>query len=125
MEEKEKLLIRSYDEELTAEEHQKLAAALSSSEQLRKEKETLDKIRHDFSTWSPDFQPGFTEKVMMRMAGENPFVFRSVFRAVALSGVAAIILVLLSVYFMDGSLNLDSLLGIHGYAPDLGMLSMF
>jgi hypothetical protein len=125
MEEKEKLLIRSYDENLTVEEHQRLAAALSLSGQLRKEKETLDKIRHDFSVWSPDFQPGFTEKIMMRIAGENLFVFRSVFRMIALSGMAAIILVLLSVYFMDGSLNLDSLLGINGYAPDLGMLSMF
>jgi len=125
MEEKKNLLIRSYDGHLTSEESEILTKALSESASLRKEKETFDRIRNDLSAWSPDFQPGFTEKVMMRIAGENPFVFRSVFRMVVLSGVAAILLILLSVYFSDGSLNMDSLLGIHGYAPDLGLLSMF
>ncbi len=124
MENTKEILLRSYDDTLTNEQQQQLARALDTSPELQQEKEELDRLRHEMASWQPDFHPGFTELVMQRIAGET-FAFRSVFRAVALSGVAAIVLVLLSVYFMDGSLNIDSLLGINGYAPDLGMLSMF
>ncbi len=119
------LLLRSYDDTLTEAEKRQLQEALSSSGELQREKETLDRLRRTFSAYRPDFSPSFYDRVMARISGEGTTVFLSVFRAIALSGVAAIVLVLLAVYFMDGSLNIDSLLGINGYAPDLGMLSMF
>ena len=125
MENEKTLLLRSYDDRLTAEEKHRLDDALKASAELRREKEELDRLRQEIGDWEAGFAPGFADRVMLRLAEEVPFVFQSVFRAVALSGVAAIMLVLLTVYFMDGSLNIDSLLGINGYAPDLGMLSMF
>ncbi len=125
MEDEKKLLLRSYDDVLTDAENKRLREALVSSASLQREKEELDRLRHRLSDYRPDFSASFYEKVMARFPEERVSVFLSVFRAVALSGVAAIVLVLLAVYFMDGSLNIDTLLGINGYAPDLGMLSMF
>ena len=125
MENEKNLLLKSYDGRLTAEEKRRLDEALKTSAELRREKKELDRLRQEMGAWEPGFAPGFADRVMRRLTEETPLVFQSVFRAVALSGVAAIILVLLTVYFMDGSLNIDTLLGIKGYAPDLGMLSMF
>ncbi len=125
MENEKNLLLRSYDDRLTAEEKHRLDDALKVSVELQQEKAALDRLRQEIGNWEPGFAPGFANRVMRHLTGEESLVFQSVFRAVALSGMAAILLVLLTVYFMDGSLNLDSLLGINGYAPDLGMLSMF
>ena len=125
MEDVKKLLLRSYDATLSEEENRELKAALLHSEALRVEKEELDNMRTKLSDFEMDFTQDFTERLMQRIAGEKGFTFLSVFRAVAFSGVAAIILVLITVYFVDGSLNIDSLLGINGYAPDLGLLTIF
>lgn len=125
MEDVKQLLLRSYDMPLNKEEKRYLHDELTQSEVLKEEKKKLDKMRTKIAAFETDFSTGFTEKLMQRIAGESGFTFLTVFRTVALSGVAAIILVLLTVYFVDGSLNLDSLLGLNGYAPDLGLLSIF
>ncbi len=119
------LLLRSYDMPLNEKEKRQLQDELTQSEALRKEKERLDNMRTKIAAFDADFSIGFTERLVKYIAGESGFAFLAVFRTIALSGVAAIILVLITVYFMDGSLNLDSLLGINGYAPDLGLLSIF
>ena len=125
MEDVKQLLLRSYNEPLSEAENFRLEQSLAESEALRKEKDDMDNVRIKIAAFETDFSAGFTERLMQRIAGETGTAFQSVFRTIALSGVAAIILVLLSVYFVDGSLNLDSLLGINGYAPDLGLLSFF
>ncbi len=125
MEDVKQLLLRSYDMPLNEKEKRQLQDGLVQSEVLRKEKENLDNVRSKIAAFDTDFSAGFTKRLMQHIAGENGFAFLAVFRAFALSGAAAIILVLLMVYFMDGSLNLNSLLGINGYAPYLGMLSIF
>jgi hypothetical protein len=125
MEDMKQLLLRSYDAPLNELESQRLKTALEASDTLRLEKEKLDNMRTKIAEFNTDFSAGFTEQLMQRINGESGFAFLAVFRAVALSGVAAIILVLITVYFMDGSLNLDSLLGINSYAPDLGLLTIF
>ena len=125
MENVKELLLRSYDEPLNEEESQRLKQELAQSDVLQKDKDDLDNMRTEIAAFEADFSAGFTERLMQRITGENGFAFLAVFRAVALSGVAAIILVLLTVYFMDGNLNLDNLLGINGYAPVLGLLSIF
>ncbi len=125
MEDVKQLLLRSYDMPLNEKEKQQLQDGLAQSEVLRKEKENLDNVRTKIAAFEADFSTGFTERLMQYIAGESGFAFLAVFRAFALSGAAAIILVLLMVYFMDGSLHLDSLLGINDYAPYLGMLSIF
>jgi len=125
MESGRQLLLRSYDMPLNREAEQRLQEELSQSEALKEEKVKLDKLRTKVADFDADFSSGFTERLMHRIAGESGLAFLTVFRTVALSGVAAIILVLLTVYFVDGSLNLDSLLGLNGYTPDLGLLTIF
>lgn len=125
MKDVKQLLIHSYDAPLNEEEKRQLQDGLAHSEELIKEKENMDNLRTKIAAFEADFSTGFTEKLMQRVAGERSFAFLAVFRTIALSGVAAIILVLLTVYLVDGSLNLDSLLGINSYAPALGLLSIF
>jgi hypothetical protein len=122
----QELLVRSYDAPLTGEEQQRLQEALAHSADLQQEKNAWDQLRKNLADYHPDFSPGFTDNLMNRLTVEMVPAFHTVFRFVMLSGAAAILLVLLSVYFKDGSLNLDSLMGIKDYAPDMGeWISLF
>lgn len=78
------------------------------------------------SRFQPDFSPEFEQRLMQKLATvelETLPDMIPVFRIFALSGVAAIGLLMIGLYFSNGSLNLDSLLGISGYTPDMGLLS--
>ncbi len=68
-----------------------------------------------------DFSEGFTEKVIDKIysaryvvARETEFVrnLTFVFYRIALTGIAAIILLLISIFLMQGSLSFDSFLGL-------------
>jgi len=68
-----------------------------------------------------DFGPGFTDKVLGRLASTGMKINREVeffkymnltFYRVALTGVAAIVILLISIFFMEGSLSLNSFIGI-------------
>ena len=70
---------------------------------------------------SYDFQPGFTRRVLDRIFSAEVIISRQMefsrylnlaFSRIALTGVAAIMLLLLSIYFMEGSFSLNSLLGL-------------
>jgi len=124
-----KLLYRSFDETLTEREQQHLAEGLEKFPHLQEEKESVASLRNRLSEKRESFSAQFEDKLMDRIRAQaapiNIFSIKPVFRTVALSGVAAIIVVLISVYFIDGSLSLDSILGINGYSPDMGMLAFF
>ncbi len=78
------------------------------------------------SRFQPEFSQGFEENLMKRLAStevDKTADIIPIFRIFALSGVAAIGLLMIGLYFSNGSLNLDSLLGIGGYTPDMGLLS--
>ena len=68
-----------------------------------------------------DFSEGFTDKVMDKIFGAGMAVNRelefvrnlnSAFYRVAFTGVAAIVILLISIFFVEGSISLNSLLGI-------------
>jgi hypothetical protein len=68
-----------------------------------------------------DFSPGFKSKVLERITAAGTTVSREIdflrnlnfaFRSIAISGVAAIILLLISIFFMEGSLSVNSFLGL-------------
>jgi len=83
-------------------------------------------LKQKFSTFHPEFSPGFEQKVMQKLAVDRGTLVLDiipVFRVFALSGIAAIGLLMIGLYFSNGSLDLDSLLGISGYTPDMGLLS--
>ncbi|MBE0651533.1 MAG: hypothetical protein IH595_11930 [Bacteroidales bacterium] len=122
-----KILYRSFEEPLGSSENGLLEAGLNASEELRKEKRDILKLRENLSAVKADFSFGFEQKVMNAIRQENnpvaTFEILPVFRTVAFSGLAAILIVLVGVYFTDGSLNIDSIMGISKYAPDLGLLA--
>ena len=124
-----KLLYRSFEEQLGKEDRQLLNAGLDSFDQLRKEQKEMLELREKLSTVKSDFSGDFEKRVMNAIRKEENlsgnFEILPVFRAVAFSGIAAIFIVLIGVYFADGSLNFDSIMGISRYAPDLGVLAFF
>ena len=70
---------------------------------------------------SYDFSSGFAGKVLSRLANASHTVgseidfVRSlsyVFYRIAITGVAAIIILMISIYLMEGSFSLDSILGV-------------
>ena len=64
------ILYRSFDGELTADEQRELRDALAASEELRREKSQIEKMRQMVSASRQDaFRPFFTERVMRRVAG--------------------------------------------------------
>ncbi len=70
---------------------------------------------------SYDFKPGFREKVLNRLLSgeqeaiiENDFLknLNLAFYRIAFTGVAAIILLMISIFYMEGSLSLNTFLGM-------------
>ena len=122
-----KLLVRSLDEELSSSEKEKLEVCLSESSELRDEKRELLKMRNIISSTRYSFDAGFHAKVMERIAEEkeplilrpefNRFLF-TVFKRVALTGVAAIIILFLSIYLSDDSFSFHSITGGDTYSDD-------
>ncbi|MFK5854561.1 MAG: hypothetical protein QM503_00430 [Bacteroidota bacterium] len=76
------------------------------------------------SNYDSTFSDGFTNRVMDRIEmdknkeSNNEFEFYSVFRWVALSGIAAIVVLLFSVYITQGSFSADAIYGLVYYTPD-------
>jgi hypothetical protein len=70
---------------------------------------------------SYDFNPDFTDKVLDKLFNTTSKISREVefvrymnfaFYRIALTGVAAIVVLLISMFFMEGSLSLNSFLGL-------------
>ncbi|NOX85421.1 MAG: hypothetical protein GXO86_05585 [Chlorobi bacterium] len=123
------ILLKSFDAELTPQERKLLDEALQNSEELRKEKRELEQMRGMFAGQEASFDTGFADRVMEHLEAEtvNPpktVEMYSVFKRVAFVGIAAIIALLITIYYIDGTLTLDAVLGISGYSPDGAELSV-
>ena len=121
------LLLRSFDEDLKPGEKEKLEIALADSGELREEKRKIEEMRKIISSHQYSFSPGFQEKVMTKVYEEKePLILRpefnrslfTVFKRVALTGVAAIIILFLSIYLTDDSFKFNSLTGGDPYSDD-------
>jgi len=129
MENTKEILLKSFDTELTPEEQKLLDNALQRSEELRKEKQEIEQMRNLLSGQEASFKSGFEDRVMDRLeteptASPKTIEMVNIFRRVAITGMAAIIALLITIYFVDGTLNLDSLFGLTNYSPDGAELSM-
>lgn len=80
--------------------------------------ESFSKLQEEVSF---DFSRGFTGKVLDNVFSADRFVARQVefsrymnlaFSRIALTGVAAIVLLLISIFLMEGNLSFNSILGI-------------
>lgn len=121
------LLLRSFDEELNSSDTEKLELSLSGSAELREEKRKLLEMRRIVSSKQYSFSSGFQEKVMTKVYEEKePLILRpefnrslfTVFKRVALTGVAAIVILFLSIYLSDDSFTFNSLTGGEPYSDD-------
>lgn len=121
------LLMRSLDGDLDDTDRTMLEKALSESEELRKEKNKLIRLRELVGSGDYQFKHGFTDRVMNRLTRSKngksiEFNFardlNRIFMRVAITGVAAIVLLLLSIYLTTGSVSLDSLSGAENYSED-------
>jgi hypothetical protein len=80
-----------------------------------------DELLGLLSTYNGTFADGFTNRVMDSVDEENStassddMAFYKIYRWVALSGVAAIIVLLFSVYLTEGSFTTDAFFGLVNY----------
>jgi len=96
---------------------------------IRQEKRELEQMRKMLGNQESAFDSGFADRVMERLETETAtppktIEMYTIFKRVALAGIAAIIVLLLTIYYIDGSLTLDAILGISGYSPDGAELSV-
>ncbi len=121
------LLIRSMNEQLPAEEDKQLQQALKGSSELREEKIKLNKVGKLLSSRNYSFSDGFHNRVMQAVSDEKKgkvisidFTrsFTSMFNRIAVAGVAAILLLVISLYISHGSLNVNTLTGIDPISED-------
>lgn len=72
-------------------------------------------IKNALDDFNPSFKPGFESRVMEGLVKARDITYTSLFsrafKRIALSGAAAIIILLISIYISDGSLSADTLLG--------------
>lgn len=86
--------------------------------------ENIDGLIDAMTGYSPSFDEGFSERVIQKIEFEKNNskdtypVFISMFRWIALSGVAAIIILLITVYTTTGSMDTDAIFGVFNYYPD-------
>jgi hypothetical protein len=78
-----------------------------------------------------DFSPGFTASVMQKLAGQVPGLYyesillsmNSLFMRVVVTGIAAVILLAVSVFMSGGDFSFETLLGL-GNTTEEGMISL-
>ena len=115
-----KLLIKSLDKDFSGKEKNQLDAALKGSVSLQEEKRKLEKIQSLLKEQDYSFKPSFVDRVMNKVSlqkgrkiifPEFTNGFSLVFKRVVISGAAAILILLMSIYFTRGSFSFDSLIG--------------
>jgi len=128
MEDLKKLLQRSYDDDLSASERKRLENGLANSEELRAERAEIESVRKVFGDFDPHFDADFSDRILQRIADHKADIspsFYAIVRGITISGVAAIVALLISIYFVDGSLNVDAIYGVSEYAPDEAAIAFF
>ncbi len=118
------LLYESFDRRLSADEQKLLDDALKNSEELRNEKAEVEKLRNMLGSFTPEFTADFTDRVINKIESETSG-FINIFRYLVMTGIAAIILLLVTIYFTDGSISYETLSGLSDYSPETELLSMF
>ncbi|MCK4630206.1 MAG: hypothetical protein KAT40_02115 [Bacteroidales bacterium] len=121
------LLIRSMNDQLTADEDKQLQQALKESSELREEKIKLNKVGKLLSSRNYSFSDGFRNRVMQAVSDEKKGkvisidftrTFTSMFNRIAVAGVAAIVLLVISLYISHGSLNVNTFTGVDPISQD-------
>ncbi len=115
----QELLLRSFEQELSAEEQGRLDAALAGSEELRREQQQLKKVRHLLGSLQAAPNSGFVDSVMEEL---NTSPVEATLLSILPRAVAACLIVLLltliGIYIAEGSLSADAIIGVNNLAPE-------
>lgn len=130
MDEIKEILRKSFDTELSIEEQELLENTMQTSEELQNEKASLLKMRSLFAKTSFSFSDSFMDDVVEKSGIESNeqqhlIQFFQIFKRIAITGAAAIIALLISIYVIDGTLSSESLFGISEYSPEIAEFSFF
>ncbi|MBT3173452.1 MAG: hypothetical protein HN336_01295 [Lentimicrobiaceae bacterium] len=86
----------------------------------------LDAITEELSKYNATFNDGFSshviEKIQDRKSNGSVDIMK-ITQWVTLSGIASVSLLLLMIYFTEGSLNMDAVVGLINYSPDEPLLT--
>ena len=113
------LLLRSFDQELSAGEKARLDAALAGSEELRLEKQRLEKVRYLLGSLQAGPPGGFVDGVMARLkASTAEATLLSLLPRAAAACLIILLLALAGIYLAEGSLSTDAIIGVANLAPE-------
>ncbi|MFP4470772.1 MAG: hypothetical protein ACLFPE_08815 [Bacteroidales bacterium] len=116
------LLDRFANGELDAAEAKRLEEAMAADPELRKEARRQVELQKLMNSRHHSFGYFFAEKTMARIELQKPAgINRSIdyaFRRIALPGLAAALIILLVTLFSNGSMSLDSLMGVEPLQPE-------
>ncbi|OWY17188.1 hypothetical protein C7N43_28940 [Sphingobacteriales bacterium UPWRP_1] len=121
------LLLRSLDEQLPPNEAQQLQTALEENEELCAQQQQLLQMRALLAGQQYHFASGFEDRLMetinqLQTKGGREVDFGTAlsiaFRRIALSGVAAILVLLFVTYLNHHSLSLNAITGIENLNPE-------
>ena len=115
----EELLLRSFEQKLSAEERGRLDAALAGSEALRREQQQLEKVRHLLGSLQAAPKTGFVDGVMKEI-NTSPVeaTLLSILPRAAAACLIVLLLTLIGIYMAEGSLSTDAIIGVNNLAPE-------
>lgn len=116
------LLLHSLDHELTEAEQLELGAALEASAELRAEQKALLEMRAALTNFSVEADPAFVDDLMQQLPSEKTVYIsgsiRKLFPKVAAACVLVLLLSVLSIYFTEGNLSVEAIVGIQDLSPE-------
>ncbi|HKK78045.1 MAG TPA: hypothetical protein VJ933_00395 [Phaeodactylibacter sp.] len=110
------LLYRAQDNPLSPVEERELALALEQSPGLRAERDKLLRLRDAFGQIEPPPEPDFTAQVMAGLQAR--VVPLRWLRRVAAACLLLLAAAFLTLYFSEGSLSTDTLIGVQELQPE-------
>lgn len=118
-----KTLLRHLLDELPAARRRALHAKLADDPQLQQKMADWQAVIAELSGYQPDFPSGFEQRVLQRLALQSRLIiqerlaWRTMLRF-SISAAAAVIVLIVWVYFQEHSLSVEHLLGLAGLKTD-------
>ena len=112
------LLIYSLDNELTDTQQKMLDEALQNSEALRQEQARLLHMRKELAAFSAAPDATFSSNVLQVLEQPQSFNIVQLFPKVAAASVLLFIGSLLAIYFSEGNLSMEAIVGVQDLTPE-------
>lgn len=112
------LLIYSLDNKLTEAQQEMLEEALQSSEMLQKEKARLLHMRNELASFSVEPDDTFSSEVLLQLENPKSLNIVHLFPKVAAASVLLFMGSLLAIYFSEGNLSMEAIVGIQDLTPE-------